>query len=126
MTEQDTQQQILIALGHGDCRLFRTNAGHAWQGEIVQRTPQLLTLHNYRGVKLGPDGYADIHGLVSVDPRTVAHLSVIALPVAIEVKYGRRKPTDEQRAYLNVFQSMGGRAGVAYTIADAQNIIYPR
>lgn len=126
MTEQDTQQAILIEYGHGDCRLFRTGAGFAWQGDIVRRTPQLITLKNYRGLKLGPEGYPDIHGLVSVDPRSLTHLDRIALPVAIEVKYGRRKPTDPQKNYLAMFQEMGGRAGVAYTIADAGNIIYPR
>jgi hypothetical protein len=118
MSESELIAQILLAHSHDDCRLFRTNAGVAWAGTIVKRSPKLITLMDYHPVKLGPEGFPDLNGWVREEGRAVY--------TSIEAKFGRNRPTTEQRAFIELVKSHGGRAGVAYTVADAADIIYAR
>jgi hypothetical protein len=110
---EDVQNPILYTFSRGPNRLFRMNAGLAWSGVIVQKTPKLITLANYGAVKLGPPGFSDIFGWTEGGIATL-----------IECKYGKRKPTEEQLNFLAVAKAAGCRAGVAYSVADAENIIY--
>jgi hypothetical protein len=43
--------------------------------------------------------------------------------IAIEVKFGKGKPTKEQSRFIEKVNESGGRAGVAYTLPDAIRII---
>ena len=53
MAERDLYPAILLALsGPGsNCRLFRTNAGIAWQGVIIEQTHERLILARPRAVR---------------------------------------------------------------------------
>lgn len=114
MAERDTQNAIQLELSHGDTRLFRFNSGEAWAGTIIQRTPARLVLANYHPVKLGPTGYSDLTGWTGP----------LATFAAIEVKYGRNRPTPEQLAFIELVKKSGGRAGVAYSVDEARHILY--
>ena len=114
-TESELLADILLNCSQGDARLFRTNAGIAWAGQIVERTPQRLVLLNYHPVKLGPEGFSDLNGWV----RGEGH----AIYCAIEAKIGRRQPAAAQAAFLELVRAHGGRAGVARSVDEAAGII---
>jgi hypothetical protein len=112
VNEADLLAHIQLMCSRGDTRLFRFNAGIAWAGKIIERTPRKLVLLDYHPVKLGPAGMADLFGWSSG-----------GLVTAIEGKVGRRQPTDEQAAFLELVRAHGGRAGIARTVEDAVRII---
>ena len=112
MSERDTQAAILLALSHGPTRLLRINAGVAWQGTVIERTPQRLVLARPYAIKLAAPGVSDLIGWTQGGRF-----------VAIEVKGGRRQPTDEQAAFLELVRRSGGLAGVARSVDDARAII---
>jgi hypothetical protein len=118
MSEGELLADILLNCSRGDARLFRTNAGIAWAGQIIERTAARLTLLNYHPVKLGPEGFADLNGWVRGEN--------YAIYCAIEGKVGIRRPTAAQAAFLELVRSHGGRAGVARSVEDAQRIIAGR
>lgn len=112
VNEADLLAQIQLACSRGDTRLFRFNAGIAWAGKIMERTPRKLVLLDYHPVKLGPTGISDLIGWSSGGIFT-----------AIETKVGRRQATDEQVAFLRLVLAAGGRAGIARSIEDAVAIL---
>jgi len=109
-SEQQIQQQIRIACGTGDTRLFRNNTG-------------TLKDANGRPVQFGLcKGSADLIGWTT---RTVTQEMVgqrIAVFTSIEVKTptGRLRP--EQQQWLDAVQAAGGIAGVARSVEDAQRL----
>lgn len=107
--------EILTTHSRGDVRLFRINAGHAWSGTIVHRTARIITLRDYHPVRLACEGFADLAGWSPRDGH--------AIFTAIEGKYGRNRPTAEQIAFLEQVRRAGGRAGVAYSLEQAAEII---
>ena len=111
MTESEILSRILLELSRGDTRLFRINAGVAWQGTVIERTPQRLVLARPYAIKLAAPGVSDLIGWTQ------------GRFVAIEVKGGRRQPTDEQAAFLELVRRSGGLAGVARSVDDARAII---
>ena len=110
--ERDIQSTILVALSHGPTRLLRINAGVAWQGTVIERTPERLVLARPYAIRLAAPGVSDLIGWTE-------HGRF----VAIEVKAGRRRPTDEQAAFLDLVRRSGGLAGVARSVADARAIL---
>ena len=114
MTEQQTQQQIRLALSRGDCRLWRNNTG------------TLLDRYG-RPVQFGLcKGSSDLIGLrtVTIGPEHVGQR--LAVFAAIEVKADRGRVTPEQQAFLDLVREMGGLAGVARAVDDAAGILrYP-
>jgi hypothetical protein len=115
VSESDLYPEIIGALSRGDTRLLRVNAGLAWQGTVVERTPRRLVLLEPRPVKIGVPGVSDLIGWTTV--------SAVAVFTAIECKSARGRLTPEQSAFLDVVRSMGGRAGVARSVDDARDII---
>ena len=106
-SEQQIQQEIRIACGTGDTRLFRNNTG-------------TLRDQNGRPVQFGLcKGSADLIGWkrVTITPDMVG--STVAVFVSIEVKTptGRLRP--EQQQWLDAVQAAGGIAGVARSVEDA-------
>lgn len=124
MSEADLLAHIQLALSRDDVHLFRTNAGMAWQGAIVEHTPQRLVLLNPHPVKLGPEGFSDLGGWYSclITPDMVG--THVAIATYIEGKFGRRRATPAQLAFIETVKRAGGRAGVAYSVAEARSIIY--
>jgi hypothetical protein len=125
MSESTLYNEIIGELSHGDCRLFRQNAGFAWQGQVVEHTPNRLVLLNPRPLRMGVPGMSDLGGWVTLDVDVLndARTSAIAVYTAIECKSARGRLTDEQSAFLRLVQRSGGRAGVARSVEDARLII---
>ena len=115
MTEADLLSAIQLECSRGECRLFRANAGLAWQGEIIQHTKNHLILGHARAIRLGIPGMSDLIGWSDDDGRAVY--------TAIEGKIGYRKATAEQRAFIELVLASGGRAGVAYSVEQAKEIL---
>lgn len=97
-------------MGRGDARLWRNNTG-------------ALKDANGRLVRYGLcQGSADLIGYrtVTITPDMVGQR--IAVFAAIEVK-DRGKPTPEQLRFLEVVRAAGGLAGIARSVADAEQIL---
>ena len=110
--ERDIQSTILVALSHGPTRLLRINAGVAWQGTVIERTPQRLVLARPYAIRLAAPGVSDLIGWTEGGRF-----------VAIEVKAPRGRVTDEQKAFLDLVRRSGGLAGVARSVEEARKII---
>jgi hypothetical protein len=111
------------AFSRGDTRVFRQNAGVAWQGKIIEQSPSRLVLAYPRAIRLGSPGMADLGGLTSViiTPDMVGQ--TIGVDVQIECKFGTGRTTAEQNAYIQTIRQLGGRAGIARSVEDAGRII---
>jgi len=97
MTEQQIQQEILIALGRRpDCRVWRQNSGTApsWDGKRV--------------VRFGVPGCADISGLL-IDGRRLE----------IEVKKAGGKQSPDQVNFQRMIERFGGVYMLVYSVAEA-------
>ena len=107
MSEQRIQQEIRIACGTGDTRLFRNNTG-------------TLRDQNGRPVTFGLcKGSADLIGWkrVTITPEMVG--TTVAVFVSIEVKTATGRLRPEQQQWLDAVQAAGGIAGVARSVEDA-------
>lgn len=111
MTETPLYNKIILALSHGNTRLFRTNSGRAWGGTPVFQDKRRLILSPYYAVKLWPPGSGDLIGWSEGCKFT-----------SVEVK-DKGRITDEQAAWIDLILSQGGRAGVARSVDDARRII---
>lgn len=115
MAESDLRREILLGVSNGDARLFRVNAGVAWQGQIIEQTRERLVLLHPRAIRLGVEGLSDLIGW-----------SAGAIFTAIELKTGRLKATPAQQAFIDTVLRAGGRAGVARSLDDAVRIMLRR
>ena len=111
--ETTIQQQIRLALGvRPDLRPFRNNTG------------TLPDPRTGRPVQFGlARGSADLIGLrtVTITPDMVGQQ--VAVFTSIEVKTPKGRPTAEQQNWLNMVRSLGGIAGIARSIQDANEIV---
>jgi hypothetical protein len=110
-SEQTIQQHIRLACSSGNCRLFRNNTG-------------TLKDQHGRPVQFGLcKGSADLIGWTT---RTVTQDMVgtqVAVFTSIEVKAATGRLRPEQRQWLDAVQAAGGIAGVARSVADAQQLL---
>jgi len=110
-SEQSIQQHIRLACSSGNCRLFRNNTG-------------TLKDQHGRPVQFGLcKGSADLIGWTT---RTVTQDMVgtqVAVFTSIEVKTATGRLRPEQRQWLDAVQAAGGVAGVARSVADAQQLL---
>jgi hypothetical protein len=128
MTESALYNAIIGEHSRAGTRLWRTNAGMAYQGQVIERTPTRLVLAPWYPVKLGHEGMSDLIGWTTTEYIHEYNTSreerrLAALFTAIECKYGRRKETEAQANFLELVRRMGGRAGVARSVDDAGRII---
>ena len=111
--ETTLQQHIRLALGtRPDLRLFRNNTG------------TLPDPRTGRPVQFGlARGSADLIGLrtVTITPDMVGQQ--VAVFTSIEVKTPKGRPTAEQQNWLNMVRSLGGIAGIARSVRDANEIL---
>ena len=113
--ERDLYPPILAACSRGPTRLFRSNAGIAWQGVVAEHTNQRLVLIHPRAIRLGCLGMSDLTGWTTI--------AGAAVYTAIEVKSARGRPTPEQSAFLELVRRSGGVSGIARSVDEAQAII---
>lgn len=113
VSETELYTDILTEYSRGDTRLMRLNAGQAYQGRVIERTPGRLILAPWYPIRLATEGVSDLLGWTGPT----------ATFLAIECKWGRRRPTAEQEAFIATVQRAGGRAGIARSVEDAGRII---
>jgi len=88
-------------------RRFRINAGQGWTGQIIKRTPEILTLKNPRVFKSAPKGWADLCGWDSVEITPDMVGQVVAVFVFEEVK-ATGDLSKEQKGFKKLIERMGG------------------
>lgn len=123
MSETQLYTDILTAHSRGNTRLMRINAGMAYQGRVIERSPGRLVLAPWYPIRLAVEGVSDLLGWTTEAVAGDGGLDRVAVFCAIECKVGRKKPTPEQAAFIDVVQRAGGRAGVARSVQDAGIII---
>ena len=110
-SEQTIQQHIRLACSSGNCRLFRNNTG-------------TLKDANGRPVQFGLcKGSADLIGWTTrtITPEMVGTQVAVFTSIEVKTATGRLRP--EQRQWLDAVQAAGGVAGVARSVADAQQLL---
>lgn len=110
-SEQTIQQHIRLACSSGNCRLFRNNTG-------------TLKDANGRPVQFGLcKGSADLIGWTTrtITPEMVGTQVAVFTSIEVKAPTGRLRP--EQQAWLDAVQAAGGVAGVARSVADAQQLL---
>lgn len=115
---------VRLRFSRGEVRLFRNNVGEAWMGAAVRNPDGSVTIRKPMRVQYGLCvGSSDLIGWrsVTVTPEMVGH--TVAVFVAAEGKVGRRKPTQEQQAFVDAVRAAGGRAGVFYSLDDVVRIL---
>lgn len=120
MTESELLAQVLLACSNGGTRLLRANAGVAWQGRIIEHTHDRLVMLYPKPIKLMAPGVSDLIGWHTISS---AGAAPVAIFTALELKVGRRQPTAEQVAFLNLVQRAGGISGVARSVEEARAIL---
>jgi hypothetical protein len=123
VSESDLYPEIIGALSRGPTRLWRQQSMMAWAGKVIDRTATTITLLYPHAVKFGIPGIADLGGLTAVEVTPAMIGTTVALAVQIECKAGRARPTEEQAAFIAMVQRLGGRAGVARSVEEAEVII---
>jgi hypothetical protein len=126
VTERDIQNDIQRELSRGETRLLRVNAGAAFQGRIVEQTPERLILSPWYPIKLGATGISDLIGWTTIDrwgKFASEGVAPIAIFTAVEVKGERTRTTTEQLAFIDTVRRAGGRAGIARSVEEARLII---
>ena len=111
MSEQHIQQEIRLAISHGDTKVFRNNTG-------------TLKDANGRPVQFGLcKGSADLIGwrTATVTPDMVGQRIAVFLSIEVKTPTGRLRP--EQQQWLDAVQAAGGIAGVARSLDDALRIV---
>ena len=97
MKEADIQNRALLALSHGDTRLFRNVTAMGWGGRVTARRGSTVMIQDSRPIHAGLcRGSSDTIGwhTVTITPEMVG--TKIAVFTAIEFKAARRRPTTEQ------------------------------
>jgi hypothetical protein len=111
MNEQALQQQIRLQLSRGPVRLWRNNVGalRDQRGQLVRYglCPGSSDLIGLRQLTIGPE-----------------HLGqTLAVFTALEIKAATGRLSEEQRRFLAIVQQLGGIAGVARSVQDAQGLL---
>jgi hypothetical protein len=111
LSEQRIQQEIRLAISHGDTKVFRNNTG-------------TLKDANGRPVQFGLcKGSADLIGwrTITVTPEMVGTQVAVFLSIEVKTPTGRLRP--EQQQWLDAVQAAGGIAGVARSVEDARALV---
>lgn len=118
MAESAFLQRVRLAFGRGATRLFRCNAGQAWQGRTLHRDARSITLESPRVFHGMPEGTSDLIGWhsVTITPDMVG--ARVAVFVAVETKSATGRATDRQRHFVEVVRAAGGVGVIARTEAE--------
>jgi len=110
-----------VAYSNGSTRLFRNTVGSGWVGPHINMGDGTILITRPSRVTFGlGEGTSDLVGWHSivVTPEMVGKR--VAVFVGAEGKAGRKMPTPEQRAFLNVLQFAGGLPGVFRNLDELQ------
>lgn len=133
MKEQNVLKTIMLAVCNGPRRLWRSNAGQGWTGDVIRNTrstpmtvtigPGDVVIRNPRPFRAGFKGLSDLTGYTSVKVRPEDVGKTVAVFSAVEVKAARGRETQDQRAFIDRVQQAGGFAGIARCEEDAEAIL---
>lgn len=89
-------------------RLFKTDAGASYQGEVVKHNGNMLILKNPRKLVGLPKGWPDLIGFesVTITADMVGHK--VAIFVCEEIKAGKDRMSTEQSKFQKLILSFGG------------------
>jgi hypothetical protein len=89
-------------------RLFKTDAGASYQGEVVKHDKGILILRNPRKLQGLPPGWPDLCGweTITITPEHVGQK--IAVFCAEEIKAGKDSMRKSQSGLKKIIESMGG------------------
>lgn len=119
-----TEHEIALALGRGPVRLFRNNIGAAWLGrERRLEDGSIIILDPTRVVYGLCPGSSDRIGWksVTVTPDMVG--KKVAVFVALEIKTGAGRLTENQTNFITAVNASGGIAGVARNVEDGRKLL---
>lgn len=130
-TEADFMRRCMKRATELGARLWRNNTGQAWVGNAEQfKRPTTVTvqagdvlIRQGRPFKAGAVGMSDLIGFVpvTVTPEMVGQR--LAVYAAVETKSPKGRATSEQSAFITLVTRFGGRAGIARTDDDLDQII---
>lgn len=132
MNEHEVQNRIRVVISPFG-KYFRINAGTGWTSNDVRKISvegrYLLgtgdvVLKNARPFSSGvPAGYPDISGVteIVITPDMVGQK--IGIATFLEIKAPGKKPTPDQRNFLDVMRMAGCFAGVASSGEEALQIV---
>lgn len=124
MLETDTLRRIQLALSDGSTRLWRNNVGEAWLGRSFTIRDGRLVAGEAQRVRYGlAPGSSDLIGCRSVEVTPAMVGTTLAVLCAVEVKSARGRVTPEQAAFIRTVLVLGGRAGIARSVTEAQIIV---
>ena len=122
--EVNVQNLIRSECGQGATRLFRQESSYFYTGRLGKLRDGTRVLLHPKEVRVGFDGQPDLGGWTSVTITPDMVGQVVAIAVQIEVKRPKKSKVSElQAAFIAFCRSVGVRAGVAKSVADAQKII---
>lgn len=133
MRELPLQHHLMLEYGRGPVRLFRRNAGQAWQGRgpaFVAREPCVrrlnpgdVVLTAGTRIRLGMEGEPDLQGWVSRRIVQADVGSLVAIYLGAEVKGDGTRVQPEQERFLSVLRAAGGIGGIVRSSEDMRRLI---
>lgn len=116
---------IRLDLGRDpDTRVFRNSVGSGWQGQVVGKTLDTITLKNARFIHFGlAPGSADLIAIRRVLITSAMVGQMIGVFGSIEAKSGAGRAEADQKKWRDMMRAFGARAGVARSPADARAIL---
>jgi hypothetical protein len=120
---------IRLALGREarHARLLRNNRGHGWVGELVHKDEGVVILRRARPIEFGLcNGAGDLIGWSSrlITPDMVGQ--TIGVFTSGEVKFGKRRPSEDQEKWHANVVAAGGYSGVLRCEQDAIDLAWGR
>lgn len=121
MTESSIQKDIQVSVSVAGARVSRNNCGSAWIGSSVKHIGSDVLISNARPIKYGVfnPGGSDLIGIL---PRKITQDmvgSTIGIFLCIEVKSEKGTVKEHQQDFINMVNSLGGRAFVARSVSEA-------
>lgn len=122
--EKTLQDDVMLACGNGDTRLFRNNVGTGWAGRIERLRNGALLITDPRPLHAGLcKGSCDLIGFrtIEITPDMVGQR--LAVFVGLETKSKRGCMSAEQEKFVDTVQYAGGFAGEVRSIEQALHIL---
>lgn len=118
--EKNLTAHVLMSVSKIGARLFRQNTGLAWQGEIIEKTPQRLILKNPRPIHCGLiKGSSDLIGWTPVVITADMVGKTVAIFTALEVKTPGVSATPEQKNFVEQIAKVGGCGHIVRSAEEA-------
>ena len=115
-SESDLTRAVILACSKGGTRLFRQQSGQFWQGVVVDRTPDTITLRFPRAITVGVPGMSDLTGITNGGRY-----------VAIETKMpdARTHPDrlHAQLQFIHTITRLGGLSGIVDSVEGARILL---